>query len=104
MGMQDGKVKELLDYEKKKTEDKKASLGLNGPEGSPSKDENQSKNDGNDQEKKKKKKKRKKNKGGNKVQDDQSEMPTVDGDAEGINIDSKDNERFKHNIMASHDL
>ena len=31
-------------------------------------------------------------------------MPTVDGDAEGGNDGPKDNERFKHNIMASHDL
>ena len=35
MGVQDGKVKELLEYEKRKNNDKKASLGLNGPEGSP---------------------------------------------------------------------
>lgn len=38
--------------------------------------------------------------------DDQSEMPTVDGDAElGENEGyPKNNDRFKHNIMASHDL
>lgn len=39
MGMQDGKVKELIDYEKKQNDDKKATLGLNAPDRSPSKDE-----------------------------------------------------------------
>jgi len=82
-GMQDGKVEELIKHEKRTIKKQEVEAG-------PSDKEDSSDVRQTAQDKKKKRKKRKKNK--------KEEEPTPKKE------EGKEFDRFKHNIMASHDL
>ena len=82
-GMQDEKVKELIDHEKRGKKE----------------DQDSSDNDVKQQNQDKKKKRKKRKKKAEKVQEEQKQE-----EEEQERKDPTDNERFKHNIMASHDL